>query len=291
VDEMEVEQIRKITNFRENFDNGLHLCEGGDLTAQYLLVVDALNFCFWPRPGLEYENLARGVKTAMLEDPGVIRAEMLAIATAETVRQFFDVVGEVPLEEERARLLREVGHGLQKYYGGMAANLIRKAGHSTEVLVDLVTAAFPGFRDHAIYKGHQVFFLKRAQIFVGDLYGTFGGEGLGEFRDIEKLTMFADYRVPVVLRNMGILKYSTNLCKAVEDGSEIPANSEMEVELRACSIWAVQLLQKLLQEKLNTENKGAVVPSIVVDWWLWNVGESERSLSTSKHHKTLTVYY
>mmetsp|Transcript_511 Transcript_511/g.3690 ORF Transcript_511/g.3690 Transcript_511/m.3690 type:complete len:289 (-) Transcript_511:4107-4973(-) len=288
---MEVEQIRKITNFRDNFDNGLHFCEGGDLTAQYLLVVDTLNFCFWPRPGLEYENLARGVKTAMLEDPGVIRAEMLARATVETVRRFFGVVGEVPLEEERARLLREVGHGLQRYYGGTAANLIKKAGHSTEDLVDLVTAAFPGFRDHTIYKGRQVFFLKRAQIFVADLYGTFGGEGLGEFHDIESLTMFADYRVPVVLRNMDILKYSATLSRSIEEGSEIPPNSEVEIELRACSIWAVQLLQKLMQEKLNTENEGAMVPSIVVDWWLWNVGESERSLSTSKHHKTLTVYY
>ena len=32
------------------------------LTAQYLLVVDTLNFCFWPEPGLEYENLAKSLK-------------------------------------------------------------------------------------------------------------------------------------------------------------------------------------------------------------------------------------
>lgn len=25
----------------------LHFCDGGPMTAQYLLVVDALNFCFW----------------------------------------------------------------------------------------------------------------------------------------------------------------------------------------------------------------------------------------------------
>lgn len=36
---------------------------GGDAaTAQYLLVLDALNFCFWPQQGLEYEHLARGLK-------------------------------------------------------------------------------------------------------------------------------------------------------------------------------------------------------------------------------------
>jgi hypothetical protein len=36
-----------------------------------------------------------------------------------------------------------------------------------------------------------VFFYKRAQIFVGDLFGAFGGQGLGAFHDIDQLTMFA----------------------------------------------------------------------------------------------------
>ncbi len=29
-------------------DAEAHFFDGGPLTAQYLLVVDALNFCFWP---------------------------------------------------------------------------------------------------------------------------------------------------------------------------------------------------------------------------------------------------
>jgi len=31
----------------------------------------------------------------------------------------------------------------------------------------------PGFRDHAVYKGRQVFFYKRAQILVADLWGAY----------------------------------------------------------------------------------------------------------------------
>jgi hypothetical protein len=34
-------------------------------------------------------------------------------------------------------------------------------------------------------------FLKRAQIFVADLWAAFDGEGYGEFNDIDKITMFA----------------------------------------------------------------------------------------------------
>lgn len=41
------------------------------------------------------------------------------------------------------------------------------------------------------------------------------GQGLGKFDDISELTMFADYRVPVVLRQMGILVYSAQLANTV----------------------------------------------------------------------------
>ncbi len=40
----------------------LHFIDGGPLTVLYLLCVDAINFCFWPQCGLEYEHLARGLK-------------------------------------------------------------------------------------------------------------------------------------------------------------------------------------------------------------------------------------
>lgn len=40
-------------------------------------------------------------------------------------------------------------------------------------------------------RGRQLFFYKRAQIFVGDLWGAFRGQGLGAFSDIDQLTMFA----------------------------------------------------------------------------------------------------
>ena len=43
----------------------LHLIGKGALTAQYVLVLDALNFCFWLQPDLEYEHLARGLKVSI----------------------------------------------------------------------------------------------------------------------------------------------------------------------------------------------------------------------------------
>lgn len=52
--------------------------ELGPLTAQYILVMDALNFCFWPNTqGLEYEHLAVNLKLLLESDPHSFDAERL----------------------------------------------------------------------------------------------------------------------------------------------------------------------------------------------------------------------
>lgn len=68
---------------------------------QAMLVVDALNFCFWPEEGLEYEHLASGVKAAALADPGLLTAASLAAADAALVQRLFGCPGAVPLEQQR----------------------------------------------------------------------------------------------------------------------------------------------------------------------------------------------
>ena len=150
----------------------------------------------------------------------------------------------LPLEDERARLLREIGQGLINHFGGSAARLINAANGRADVLVDLVVRIFGGFRDVAIdpRDGSQVFLYKRAQIFVGDLWGRFNGRGLGRFDDsIKELTMFADYGARRVARNMGILKCRPNLARKVDQhnfstADIVPAGSAEEVDVRACTV-------------------------------------------------------
>lgn len=106
-----------------------------------------------------------------------------------------------------------------------------------------------GFRDHTVYKGHQIFLYKRAQIFAADLWGAFKGQGYGELNDIESVTMFADYIVPAVLQQLGVLKYSPSLSNIIESNREITSGSEEEVELRACSVHAVEKIRELIYKK------------------------------------------
>ncbi|QDZ24427.1 queuosine salvage protein [Chloropicon primus] len=259
-----------------------------DVRAQYMLVVDAVNFCFWPDDELEYEHIAGNLKASVSENPSCISSESLATLTPLGLRALLKWPRPLPQEEERARLVREVGIELGRSFGGQAANLVRAANQSAAELVRLVVAHFPGFRDSCVYGGSQVFLYKRAQIFVGDLYGSFRGEGLGKFRDIANLTMFADYRVPVTLLELGVLEYGKELSGAVAAKEVLEPGCPQEVEIRACTVRAVEMI---LEEMRRTFKDASLVPmSIELDWFLWKEGEKRRDVS-DPHHRVLTIFY
>ncbi|MCZ7573043.1 MAG: queuosine salvage family protein [Ardenticatenaceae bacterium] len=286
IDPLAVERVaRELADHRRRpagWDDVHHFRDGGPLTVQYLLVLDTLNFCFWPAPEWDYQRLALALKRATDQDPGWLDADRLSRLTGAELTGRLG--GALPLLDERVRLLREAGAVLDERWGGQAAALVEAAHGSAAALVALVAAEFPGFRDHAIYEGKQIFFYKRAQIFVGDLWGSFAGELWGSFDDIGDLTMFADYRVPQLLRERRVLRYGPRLAAAVDTGRLIPAGSDFEVELRAATVQAVELLREHL------EGRGHPLTSLTLDWLLWQEGEA-RQRELKPHHRTLTIFY
>jgi hypothetical protein len=241
-------------------------------------VLDTLNFCFWPAGRLEYDALAGGLKRCLEADIHALDADRLLRADEHDIARW--VSPELPELPERARLVRECGAALLAGHDGRASAMARAACGSAAALVAIVAAAIPGFRDSAVYAGRQVFFYKRAQIFVGDVWGAFEGAGLGRFDDIGALTMFPDYRVPQLLHGEGVLVYSAELeDTVVRSQREIGAGAEQECEIRAASVQAVEELSKHLS-----------LPPIQVDWLLWGIGET-RQASLPPHHKTRTIFY
>lgn len=115
-----------------------------------------------------------------------------------------------------------------------------------------------------------MFIYKRAQIFVADLWGAFKGKSFGAFKDIQSITMFADYIVPAILRHLGIISYSPSLASKIDSFNELPPGTEEEVEIRACTITAVEKLGELLSAKIgrpvrklhtrNSENLSSYFP-------------------------------
>lgn len=74
--------------------------------------------------------------------------------------------------------------------------LIQEAQGSAGKLVNLLAKHFPCFQDEGRFEGRKVRFLKRAQIFVADLWAAFNGTGYGGFDDIDHITMFAGRSPP-----------------------------------------------------------------------------------------------
>lgn len=178
--------------------------------------------------------------------------------TEEVLRHVFRSATdeEMPMFNERVACLREAGqilyevmailvgrdtkplaiHAedvyLQKYQCNFT-NCIKAANRSAAALVNLLAHDFPCFRDEVSFENRKsVRFLKRPQILVADLWACFNGSDYGEFDDIDKITMFADYRVPQILNAMGCLQYSPLLDHAVRQKSPIESGHSWEIQMR-----------------------------------------------------------
>mmetsp|Transcript_5003 Transcript_5003/g.7644 ORF Transcript_5003/g.7644 Transcript_5003/m.7644 type:complete len:329 (+) Transcript_5003:31-1017(+) len=277
---------------------GWHYCEdvpNGPMTCQYIFVLDALNFCFWPSPDdLEYEHLATCLKNVLCKNSNAFSAESLSNISEDVLQSWFPN-HTIPLISERVLRLKEMGEVLLKEFAGLAEGMVVAANGSAVKLVELILRYLPGFRDTVIYKGRLVHLYKRAQILVGDLWAAYGGRlqetnGTGgnsqyyKFKDMGELTMFADYRVPQILRQMGVLVYDPSLASKIDQKTLIPFGSEEEVEIRACTIIAVEKLKEALVKR------GRDIIVIEVDWLLWQLGEKLKD-DIPPHHRTLTIYY
>jgi hypothetical protein len=121
-------------------------------------------------------------------------------------------------------------------------------------------------------------------LFAADLHGALEGKGLGSFSDMEELTAFADYKLPQVLRHVGALEYSPGLAERVDRMVYLKAGSEDEVEIRANTIWAVELICR------EMKRLGKDVTASEIDWLLWNLGQDDQ-FRAKPYHRTLTIFY
>ena len=190
----------------------------------------------------------------------------------------------IPLERERGEIIRETGAVLVREFGGRWHQVVRQARGSAIRLVELLVTHFPSWDDVARFEGRQVAFRKRAQLVAGMLFQAFGGEGWGGFRDLDQLTVYADYKLPQVLRNLGILVYDDDLSARVDNQALIPAGSRMEVEIRAATVWAGERIRQALLDRAPE------ITAAHVDFWLWETGQT-KSPADLPYHRTLTTAY
>jgi len=276
------------------WDRVHHFGDGSPRTVQYLLLLDSLNFCFWPLPKWRvtyrgeklggYYSLATALKLAVERDSRWLDAAFLANVELAELDGVLAGNRSIPALPERWHIVREIGRVLDEHYQGQAVQLVEAAQGSALKLVALLVHHFPNFRDVATYRGQPVGLYKRAQIFVADLHGAFEGQSWGAFHDLDRLTTFADYQVPRVLRDLGVLQYEPALAETIARRQIIMAGSEAEVEIRACTVWAVELMIRELAAR------GKPLTAVALDWVLWNLSKNP-AYQTNPHHRTLTTFY
>jgi len=262
------------------------------LEERYFLIflIDSLNFCYWgsPKWSIEVDRkklggafsmvyaLTRAVEQGKLE----LRAEALANMSRENFADILAANVEIPLFEERLEIVYSVGKILQEKFDRSVSNLVNVANFDALKLLDLVVDSFPSFRDEGIYKGEKVYFYKRAQLFVSDVIYLSGKK----WKNTEELTAFSDYKLPFVLRRSGIFSYSDKLAEKIDGEVELAYGSEKEVELRAATLWVVELMKERVKERIPG------IKSTQIGDYLWLLGR-EKTPEDKPHHHTRTIAY
>jgi hypothetical protein len=280
-----------------------HFHDGTERTVNWLLVLDALNFCFWaekdqPRWRIEYQGEkldgywaeAAALTRAVEEGIPLWDAEFLSKISSEELAHIFRGEHRIPLFEERLHNIHEVGRVLLEHYDGQFARAVEQVEGSAVKLALLLVENFPSFRDVALYRAHEVRFFKRAQICVADIYGSFGGRKWGAFHDFDQLTAFADYKLPQVLRQYGVLEYHPALAARIDNQELLEPGSDEEVEVRAATIWACELLRR------EMASRGHSMTAAAIDQYLWLLSQHaiarvSPGSAQRPYHRVRTIYY
>jgi hypothetical protein len=259
-------------------DAATHYLAEPEGTLAYLVQLDAINFGsgYFPRlrkrPGMSgYFTVAASLKD-VFESQGPIQAGELQKLTLTDTARIFGQDRELadPAVAELmglfARALNDLGGYVEERFGGSFRPLVDAADGSAERLAGIL-AEMPFYRDVGFYK--------RAQLTAADLATA----GVAEFRDLDRLTIFADNLVPHVLRVDGILSYDPELLERINREELIPKGSREELEIRAAALHAVELIAKELS-----------VTPMQLDYLLWNRGQ-EAAYKALPRHRTRTVFY
>lgn len=182
-----------------------------------------------------------------------------------------------------AEALRDLGDWLERRFGGRFEGAVEAAAGSAERLAESL-AEMRFYRDVERYDELEVPFYKRAQIVPSDLALAFGGEGFGRFDDLDRLTIFADNLVPHVLRCEGVLIHDPALAARIEAGEPILLGSAEEIEIRACTVHAVECLVAAIRAR------GGRTCARELDQLLWTRGQDPR-IKAHPRHRTRTVFY
>ncbi len=251
----------------------------------FLLVYEAIDFSFWGNPkwtintenGKEDGSIA--LLYAILKYIKERKTTDFSNITKEEFKEILKGNIKIPLFEERYNIIRNVSKIVNEKMNGNFYIFIKGVNIDTE-LFEIIVKYFPNFKDERIYNDKKVYFYKLAQLLTSDILHI--REQKEKIKvDYSHLVGCSDYKIPQVMRGLGILEYSNKLSNIIDNKKEIEVNSEYEVEIRANMLVAINLIKEKLENK---------VCAINVNDYIWSQGRN-KTIELKPYHLTRNTNY
>ena len=244
---------------------------------EFAIAINSINYQFWDLGDqgdflrYDFEGIvgAAGMRMAFIRawnDPesALSSARNGSALTEDGVRSVF---GDIPDILGRVRILNEVL--LPSKLSDLCERLSDEIGCVAGVDVSMARTIAETFPE-----AYGDLVLKKAQLALSEVWVNMAEAH--EHTPVCDLTAFADYQIPSVLRALGVLTYSDELARKIDNHELISYESPEENAIRGASLLAVQKIADLLN-----------VPVASVDHYLW----TRRKEALAPFHLTKTTAY
>ena len=261
-----------------------------------ILFINTLNFAFtdfFTPVKYQYKQLSDTdamvyqIDEAIQKGVPLLKGHYMRDINIDEFRKLFTGNIEMPMLKEKVEILNEVGNTLVSKYDGDWINFIeagpKKLYANGEGLVERLITDFQRFDDFSIYENEKIYFLKLAQLAFWGIHRELSSTYF-YIEDMENMTAFADYIIPVALQTFGVTKYTSELEKKITDGVLLERDSKEEIEIRAATIYATAKMTESINELINRKEK-IIIPQL--DFKLWTEFHAENT----PHHLTKTIMY
>jgi len=266
------------------------------------MLINTLNFAFTDfESSTRYEIIREGkvlsdseamfvqIQEAISSGLQLYNGNVLSDLDDKQLKNIFKGNIEMPMMSERLDILLNVGAKLSDDYEGDWMNFInagpKKLYDNGEGLIERLTSEFPRFDDTSQYaEKYNVHFYKLAQLAFWGIHAELAGTGDFYIEDMQSMSAFADYIVPVALEVMKIVEYSEELRNKITNGEIIARDSLEEIEIRSTSLYITAKLTEEINKRRPAE-KSIIIPQL--DYRLWK----QYHATHRPHHLTITTMY
>lgn len=221
-----------------------------DKIINFLLVFDAIDYCFWGQPKWTIET-SEGSKDG---SDALLYALLNYVKEKDKVdfsnvsfKEFSNILKcniDIPFLKERYNTIISICDIVNKKMNGNFYNYIKNINTDTE-LFNIIINNFKDFYDERQYNDRTIYFYKLAQLLTSDILHI--KELInGTKVDYSHLVGCADYKIPQTLRALGILEFNSELSNVVDNKCLIEENSIYEVEIRANAIAVINYITSSL---------------------------------------------